>query len=157
MQRLCFNELQVGDCWESQARTITETDIVNFSCLTGDFDPMHVDHEFASQSPFGRPVAPGILGLAYLAGLSTNAPSVQTVTFLGIKDWKFQKPIVVGDTVHVVTRVVAMTASNRRRGRVTWQRELVNQAGEIVQSGTFETVVAAAVSKQTIPIRRAAA
>lgn len=156
MDRLHFEDLQVGDSWESQARTITETDIVNFACLTGDFDPLHVDHEAAAQTPFGRPIAHGLLGLAYLAGLSTHAPNVETVAFLGIKDWNFLKPILVGDTVHVMTRVAATGSSGRRRGRVTWHRELVNQAGEVVQSGTFETAVAAA-AKQTIRIQRTAA
>lgn len=150
MQRLHFDELQIGDSWESLARTITETDVVNFACLTGDFDPLHVDHESAANAPFGRPVAHGLLGLAYLAGLGTHAPNVHTVAFLGIKDWNFQKPIFVGDTVRAVTRVAAVTSNGRRSGRVTWHRELVNQAGEVVQSGTFETAVAIAVSQ---PIR----
>jgi len=157
MDRLHFEDLQVGDSWESQARTITETDIVNFACLTGDFDPLHVDHEAAAQTPFGRPVAHGLLGLAYLAGLSTQAPNVETVAFLGIKDWNFQKPILVGDTVHAITRVTATSSYGRRRGRVTWHRELVNQAGEVVQSGTFETAVAVSSSQKTIRIERAAA
>ncbi|MBP87325.1 MAG: dehydratase [Planctomycetaceae bacterium] len=156
MQQLHFDELHVGDCWESQARTVTETDVVNFACLSGDFGPLHVDHEFAAQTPFGRPVAHGLLGLAFLAGLSTNAPNVHTVTFLGIKDWSFHKPILIGDTVHAITRVIATTASNRRHGRVTWHRELVNQDGEAVQSGTFETVVATSAS-QASHIRRVAA
>ena len=156
MDRLHFEDLQVGDSWESQARTITETDIVNFACLTGDFDPLHVDQETAAKSPFGRPVAHGLLGLAYLAGLSTHAPNVETVAFLGIKDWKFQKPILVGDTVHAITRIVATSSYGRRRGRVIWHRELVNQSGEVVQSGTFETAVATSAA-QTIRIRRAVA
>ena len=155
MDRLHYGDLQVGDSWESQARTITETDIVNFACLTGDFDPLHVDHETAAQTPFGRPIAHGLLGLAYLAGLSTQAPNVETVAFLGIKDWNFQKPILVGDTVRAITRVTA-TSDGRRRGRVTWHRELVNQSGEVVQSGTFETAVANSPS-QSIRIRRDAA
>lgn len=145
MQRLHFEELQVGNSWKSHARTITETDVVNFACLTGDFDPLHVDHESAAKTPFGRPVAHGLLGLAYLAGLGTNAPNVHTVAFLGIEAWRFQKPIFVGDTIHVVTRVDAVAPFGRRSGRVTWHRELVNQDGEVVQSGTFETAVATEV------------
>ena len=147
MPRLCFEELQIGDRWKSQGRTITETDVVNFACLTGDFDPLHVDHEFAAQAPFGRPVAHGLLGLAYLAGLSTHAPNVHTLAFIGIKDWTFQKPIHVGDTVHAVTSVVAVMSSGQRSGRVTWSRELVNQTGEVVQRGTFETAVATSAGK----------
>lgn len=156
MQRLSFDDLQVGDHWKSQARTITETDVVNFACLTGDFDPLHVDHESAADAPFGRPVAHGLLGLSYLAGLGSHAPNVHTVAFLGISDWKFKGPVFVGDTIHAVTQVVALATFGRRTGRVTWQRELVNQEGEIVQCGTFETAVATAVS-QTIRLRQAAA
>ena len=156
MQRLNLDDLKIGDRWESQARTITETDVVNFACLTGDFDPLHVDRESAAHTPFGRPVAHGLLGLAYLAGLGSHAPNVNTVAFLGIKDWSFKGPVFVGDTIHAVTQVVAVAASGRRTGRVTWYRELVNQEGEIVQCGTFETAVATAVS-QTIRVRQAAA
>ena len=139
---LYFDELTVGDCWESRCRTITETDVVIFAGMTGDFDPLHVDHEFARQTPFGRPIAHGLLGLSLLAGLSSTAPAMQTKAFLGIGEWKFLRPLFIGDTVHVRTEVTDLNSKNRRQGRVTWRRQLVNQADEVIQEGAFETIVA---------------
>ncbi len=139
--RLFFDDLHVGDRWTSAARTITETDIVSFSCLTGDFDPLHVDHEFAAKTPFGRPIAHGLLGLSYLAGLSANAPGVHTEAFVAIRQWRFLRPILVGDTIHAVTVVSELEAKNPRRGTVIWTRQLVNQKNETVQEGKLETVV----------------
>jgi acyl dehydratase len=141
---LPYDELHVGDRWRSQARTITEADVVNFACITGDFDPLHVDHETAQQSPFGRPIAHGLLGLSFTAGLGLHSPWAATVAFIGLKDWRFIKPLFIGDTVHVVTEVLDMQPRGRRQGAVTWKRQLLNQDGEIVQEGTFETLVAMA-------------
>jgi len=150
-ESLNFEQLQVGDRWESLARTITETDVVQFAGLTGDYDPLHVDHEFARQSPFGKPIAHGLLGLSMLAGLSSNCPSVRTAAFLCIRDWEFVRPAFIGDTVHVITEVIELHRSGRRHGRVVWQRQLLNQSGEIVQCGVFETLVSAAKTAKRRP------
>ena len=138
---LYYEQLRPGNVWKSRGRTITDADVVNFAGLTGDFDPLHVDHEFASSTPFGRPIAHGLLGLSFLAGLSSNAPAVHTEAFVAIRNWEFKRPLYPGDTVHVETEVVRASESGRRRGRILWQRRLVNQDGEIVQIGSFETLV----------------
>jgi acyl dehydratase len=138
---LYFDELAVGDSWRSPGRTVTQTDIVNFACLTGDFNPLHVDHEFAKETTFGRPVAHGLLGMSLVAGLGTNSPWASTTAFLGIRDWRFRLPIYEGDTLHVVTELLEKTPKGRRNGVVVWRRQLVNQAGEVVQEGEFETLV----------------
>jgi acyl dehydratase len=138
---LFFHDVQVGDRFVSHARTITEADIVNFACLTGDFDPLHVDHEHAKQSLFGKPIAHGLLGLSWLAGLSIHNPWMRTVAFVSISEWKFLKPLYVGDTVHVVTEVTAKEQRGRKRGQVTWKRQLVNQRGEVTQEGVLDTLV----------------
>jgi len=141
---LHFEELTVGDRWTSLGRTITETDIVNFAGMTGDYDPLHVDHEFARQTPFGKPIAQGLLGLSLVAGLASQCPSVRTIAFLKIEKWEFLKPIYIGDTVHAETEVIGKNANGRRTGFVTWRRQLVNQTGAVVQSGIFQTLVAVA-------------
>lgn len=140
-QSLFFEDLQVGDRWRSRARTITETDVVNFAGMTGDYDPLHVDHEFVKQTPYGRPIAHGLLGLSFVAGLSSQAPAVNTLAFAAVRDWEFLAPIYIGDTVHVVTEVISKDNNGRRSGRVIWKRQLVNQHGGVVQSGVFETLV----------------
>jgi acyl dehydratase len=141
---LHFEDLVVGNCWKSLGRTVTETDIVNFAGITGDYSSLHVDHEFARQTPFGKPIAHGLLGLSLVAGLASQCPSVRTIAFLKIENWEFLKPIYVGDTVHAETEVIGKNANGRRTGYVTWRRRLVNQSGDVVQSGVFQTLVSAA-------------
>ena len=139
---LSFDDLAVGDEWESPRRTITETDVVNFAGVSGDFNPIHIDHEQARQSPFRKPIAHGLLGLAVASGLSSHAPNVDTLAFLAILEWKFLKPIVFGDTVRVITRVQAVEARARgRRGIVTWHKRIVNQNDATLQEGLTQTLV----------------
>ena len=141
-QPLCFDDLAVGDEWESPARTVTEADVVAFAGLSGDFNPIHVDHESARAGAFGRPVAHGLLGLAIASGLGSNSPRVATLAFLAIEGWSFARPIAFGDTVRVLTRVEAISPKARgRRAEVLWTRRLVNQTGEVVQEGRTRTLV----------------
>ncbi len=139
---LTFEELAPGDEWESPARTITEADVVAFAGLSGDFNPIHVDHESARAGAFGHPVAHGLLGLAVASGLSSQAPRVATLAFLAIEEWSFLKPIAFGDTIRVMTRVEAVAVKARgRRAEVRWRRRLVNQHGVTVQEGLTRTLV----------------
>jgi acyl dehydratase len=141
---LHYEDLEVGNQWLSQGRTVTEADVVNFAGMTGDYNPLHVDHEFASKTPFRRPIAHGLLGLSLVAGLSSYAPYVKTLAFLKIESWEFLKPIFIGDTVHVETEVIAASPRGRRAGHVCWERRLINQAREILQAGRLETLVSVA-------------
>jgi 3-hydroxybutyryl-CoA dehydratase len=144
-----FNDLVVGDEWESPRRTITETDVVLFAGLTGDYNPLHVDHEAAKEGPFGRPVAHGLLGMAISTGLISQAVQIDTLAFLGILEWKFVRPIHLGDTIHTIATVEALEPQARgRRGIVTWSRAVFNQAGEIVQEGKSRTLVRGRVTRK---------
>lgn len=139
---LTFDDLAVGDEWESPSRTVTEADVVAFAGLSGDFNPIHVDHHAASLGAFGRPVAHGLLGLAISSGLTSQTPRVATLAFLAILEWNFVRPIAFGDTIHVLTRVEAIEPKSRgRRAEVTWRRTLVNQDGATVQEGRSRTLV----------------
>lgn len=147
-ERLFFDEMEVGDRWESPSRTVTESDVTDFAGLTGDFDPLHMDPEYARNTPFGRPIAHGLLGLSFVAGLSSKSPAVHTVAFTGVRDWRFLQPIFFGDTVHVVTEVVEKSGKGRRRGTVLWRRKLLNDAGQLIQEGEFETIVQISPDRQ---------
>lgn len=138
---LHFDDVQVGDSWKSGARTVTETDIVMFAGLTGDYNPLHIDKEFAQETFYGQRIAHGLYGAALVAGLGSHAPLMQTEAFVQIRQWQFLRPLFIGDTVHVETEVVESRESGRRRGTIIWKRSLVNQDGEIVQSGLFESIV----------------
>jgi acyl dehydratase len=137
-----FVDLAVGDEWESPSRTVTEADVTAFAGLSGDFNPLHVDHEAARRGPFGKPVAHGLLGLAIVSGLASHSPLVQTLAFLEIKEWKFLRPILLGDTIQVISRVDGLVPRSRgRRGLVTWSRRLVDQQGRTLQEGLTQTLV----------------
>lgn len=140
-EQLYFEEVAVGDQWRSLGRTVTETDVVNFAGMTGDYDPLHVDHEYARHAPFGKPIAHGLLGLSFLAGLSSHAPCMKTAAFINIENWEFHQPIYIGDTVYAETEVTDKQLEGRRTGVVTWHRRLVNQSGDALQSGTLKTLV----------------
>jgi acyl dehydratase len=149
---LSFDDLVVGDEWESPRRTVTQADVVLFAGISGDFNPLHVDHHAAGQGPFGRPVAHGLLGLAIASGLITQAPRLETLAFLAILDWKFHHPIHLGDTIHGVSRVDALEPTgNGRRGVVTWYRRIYNHDDRLVQDGHTQTLVRARPKRNSRP------
>ena len=139
---LYFDDLEIGQQWESLGRTITETDIVNFAGLSGDFNPIHVDHEFAKSMPFRKPIAHGVLVFAVASGLGIHAPQTRTVALLRVTEWFFREPIFIGDTIRIRNAVLEKTLRGRgRRGEVTWQRAIVNQNGKTVQEGKIVTLI----------------
>jgi acyl dehydratase len=141
---LYFDDVEVGQEWVSQGRTLTEADIVNFAGLSGDFNPIHVDHEFAKGTPFRRPIAHGLLVMAMGSGLGLNSPPMRTLAFLGIREWQFKGPTFIGDTIRVVSKVLQKEPRGRgRRGIVTWQRRVINQEGTAIQEGIALTLVEA--------------
>lgn len=139
---LFYDELSVADRWVSDSRQVTEADVAQFADLTGDYDPLHIDEEFAKQTPFRQPIAHGLLGLSLVAGIGSESPNVETVAFLGIQEWNFRKPVYFDDVLHVVTTVQQLQPNGRRRGHVTWHRQLVNQDGVVVQEGVLLSLVA---------------
>ena len=137
--------MTVGRQWVTQRRTITEADVSTFAGLSGDFNPLHVDETFAAQGPFGRRVVHGLLVLSIATGLRQQSGVFYGVVraFAEVKSWRFLKPVFMGDTVMVVTTVVeARPTSKPGQGIVEQRVDVVNQDGEIVQSGIFVTMIA---------------
>jgi 3-hydroxybutyryl-CoA dehydratase len=139
---LYFDDVEVGQEWESSGRTVTEADVVNFAGVSGDFNPIHMDHEFAKTTPFRRPIAHGLLVFAIGSGLGVMCPPMRTVAFLQVREWNFKEPLFIGDTVKLRSRLIAKTLRGRgRRGEMMWHRAVVNQEGKVVQDGTLVTLV----------------
>jgi 3-hydroxybutyryl-CoA dehydratase len=139
---LFFDDVTVGQEWKSLGRTVTQADIVNFAGISGDFNPIHVDHEFARSTPFQQPIAHGLLTFSIASGLGLYNPAMRTLAFMSIREWNFRDPVRIGDTIHVLTKVLQIEARTRgRRGVITWQKQLLNQAGRIVQEGIVVTMV----------------
>src|SRR6476646_3319915 len=112
---LYFDDVQVGQEWESLGRTVTETDIVNFAGLSGDFNPIHMDHEFCKDTHFRQPIAHGLLVLAIGSGLGVTTPPMRTLAFLAIREWKFNEPVFISYTIRMKTQV--LEKEERARGK----------------------------------------
>lgn len=142
INHLFFDDVEVGQEWESLGRTLTEADIVNFAGLSGDFNPIHMDHEFARTTPFRRPIAHGLLVFSIGSGLSLYAPPMRTLAFLQIREWHFKGPTFVGDTIRTLSKVLEKQVRSRgRRGVITWRRQIVNQEAKVVEEGITVTMV----------------
>lgn len=138
-----YDDIRIGDKVISNGRTVTETDVVNFAGLSGDYNSLHVDAEYAKKSIIGERLAHGLLGLAFATGLFTRTEfnARMSPALLAFKEltWKFKRPIRIGDTVHVVVEVIHKKEPKPDRGDVVFKRSLINQKDEIVQEG--ETVL----------------
>jgi acyl dehydratase len=140
--RRSFEEIEVGEEYESPGRTVTETDIVLFAGLSGDYNILHTDAEFMKGSIFGERIAHGLLGLSIGSGLLGRAMRpYATVAFTGMR-WKFKGPIKIGDTIRVRAKVVAKKETSKPdRGVVTLARTILNQRDEVVQEGETDVMV----------------
>jgi acyl dehydratase len=154
---LYFDDVAVGQEWESLGRTVTQADIVNFAGLSGDFNPIHLDHEFAKTALFRQPIAHGLLVFSIASGLGINSPPMRTLALMSIQDWQFKGPVFIGDTIHVHTQVREKELRARgRRGVITWERQIVNQAGKVVQEGLSLTLVECRPAKDGEGVQTAA-
>ena len=139
--RRYFEDIEVGEEYESPGRTVTEADIVLFAGLSGDYNIVHTDAEFMKGSIFGERIAHGLLGLAIQSGLLSRAMTpYATVAFGGLR-WKFKAPIKIGDTIRVRARVVSKHETKPDRGTVVLDRVVLNQRDEVVQEGDTELII----------------
>jgi len=131
-----FDEWQVGDRVDhSITRTVTETDNLLISTLTHNPQPMHLDHELAAKSEFGRPLVNSVFTFGLMIGVSVNDTTLGTlVANLGYDKLVFPKPVFVGDTLRSESECVAVRESNSRpnAGIVTWAHRSFNQRDELV-------------------------
>jgi acyl dehydratase len=140
--RRYFDEIEIGEEYESPGRTVTEADIVLFAGLSGDYNILHTDAEFMKTSIFGERIAHGLLILSMQSGLLTRGMDrpYATIAFGGLR-WKFKAPIKIGDTIHVRARVTAKKETEPDRGVITLERTILNQRGDVVQQGETDLVV----------------
>ncbi|MBM3725341.1 MAG: dehydratase [Acidobacteria bacterium] len=129
-----FEDFTAGSVEESGGRTITEADIVHFAGLSGDFVPLHMDEEYARQSPFGRRIAHGALIFSISTGLMTQSSDIHrtVLAFYGVNRLRFRKPVFIGDTIRVRKTVLGVEQRHQDRGLVTFETQVLNQAGEAV-------------------------
>ncbi len=139
-----FEEFEIGAKFESPGRTITESDVVAFAGVSGDYTSLHTDAEFARGTPHGRRIAHGLLGVAVASGLAARVGIFEgTILALKSQSIHYLSPIYFNDTVHLILTVVEKKKRNERspRGLVTLQVDLTNQDGKIVTSGNWECMM----------------
>jgi len=131
-----FDEWQVGDVIaHSVTRTVTETDNVLISALTHNPQPLHLDHEIAAASEFGRPLVNSIYTFGLMVGVSVADTTLGTlVANLGYDKLVFPNPVFAGDTLRSETECLAVRESKSRpnAGIVTWAHRSFNQRDELV-------------------------
>ena len=140
-----FDEWQVGDrIAHSVTRTVTETDNVLISALTHNPQPMHLDHEVAAASEFGKPIVNSVYTFGLMIGVSVADTTLGTlIANLGYDKLVFPKPVFAGDTLRSESECIAVRESNSRpnAGIVTWAHRSFNQRDELVCECTRTALV----------------
>ncbi|MBP0624376.1 MaoC/PaaZ C-terminal domain-containing protein [Cupriavidus consociatus] len=131
-----FEDFEVGQEFISPARTITLTDIVNFACLSGDFNEVHTNFEYCKTTSFGEPIAHGPLVYAVMAGLQ-YASGINDGTLIALlqnDQWRMLVPVKHGDTIRARVRVLEKKETSKPdRGVVIVRREVIKQDGTVAQ------------------------
>ncbi len=131
---LYLEEFEIGKAYLSPARTVTEADVVNFAGLSGDYNPLHTDEEYARANNFGTRIAHGALGFAISTGLS-NQMGIYEGTVIAFMECtvKYTAPLRIGDTIHVsVVPTETRHSSKPGKGILKQSLQLVNQEGSVV-------------------------
>lgn len=143
-----FEDIALEQRMVTRGRTITETDLVSFAGLTGDYNPMHTDAEYMKGSAFGQRIAHGMLTLSYAVGQSYQLGFMErTILAFRSLEMKFSLPVFIGDTLHVELAVREKKEARRMGGGwVTLDVKIVNQDGKTVQSGEWVVLMASKVN-----------
>lgn len=125
-----FDELEIGDKTVSErGRTITETDVVFFCYLTGNWLELHSNAEYAKETPFGERLVQGSLTFSIAAGLQMVRPGL-VIAFYGLDKMRFTAPVKIGDTLRAEAEVVDKEVKGDDRGVVTIKQVIKNQRDE---------------------------
>lgn len=139
-----FEEFQVGQKFPVQGRTITETDVVLFSTMTGAYNPLFLNEEYARGTVFKGRVVPGMLTLAmgppmfYQRGILA-----QLVALVGVDGVRFPAPVRIGDTLNMVVEVAEKRPGETGRGLVVFRGTMTNQRGETVMAARWSFFIRA--------------
>jgi acyl dehydratase len=133
-----FDEIEVGEPFASNGRTVTESDVVAFAGLSGDFHPQHLDAVWAEGSLFGERIAHGMLVLSFALGLVPFEPD-RVMALRQVKA-KFKAPVRLGDTIHAEGSVEAVRPLDAGSGLVDTAWRVVNQDGAAVALASVQVV-----------------
>lgn len=139
-----LEDFAVGQVFESGGRTITEADLTFFSMLSGDWNPLHANAEFAKSTRFGQRVVHGVLGIAVSTGMLHELGIFHdsVIAMLGFRNWNFLAPLLVNDTIYLKLTITALEAGKSgNSGKLGRRFQLINQKGEVAQEGESDVLV----------------
>jgi acyl dehydratase len=140
--KLYFEDVEIGDGMETPGQTVSEADVIRYAGLTGEWDERFTDAMAVRTRENGTRVVPELLALCVSSGLGWRGSRLPlaVTAFMGF-DWQFLKPLRIGDTIWSRSRTLAKR-SLKDGGVVVEGREILNQRGEVVQSGKLTLLVA---------------
>ncbi len=138
-----FEEFNPGDKFISGSRVINEDDIEVFSELSGDYNRIHTDREYAKEFLYGERIAHGLLSLAMVSGLASRLGFTKdTIISFREINWKFRQPVKIGDSIEgsfIVDKKRDLAGSDG--GIVNFRVRVTNQKNELVQSGRWSLII----------------
>lgn len=144
MSTLFYEDVVVGQHYMSPGRTVTEADLTIFNMLSGDWNPIHSDAEYARTTPFGQRLVAGVFGLALTMGAFNRWGIFEesALALLNLREWNFRDPIFIGDTIRVTMEFTGKRlTSDAKRGIVERRVTLVNQHDKLVQEGCTDMLI----------------
>ena len=136
-----YGEFKVGEIDKGPAITITESHITTFTAISGDYNPLHTDEEFAKKTPFGTRIAHGLLSLSITSGYIGRLLAGTAIAFLGAK-YRFTAPVKIGDTIHLESEVLEKKDKEKYNGgKVTVKMMIKNQRDEVCVEGEAAVLV----------------
>lgn len=131
---LYFEQFKVGDTFVCQERTVTETDVVNFAGISGDYNPLHTSQEYSKTTPFGERIAHGVLVLAIATGQINQLGLFEGTTLALLQQTvKYTGAVRFGDTIHLEFKIADKKETSKHdRGILTLENRVLNQRGEQV-------------------------
>ena len=142
---LSYADLQVGNTFRGPGRTLTETDLVTFCMITGDWHAIHADAEFAKGTRIGQRMFHGTFGIALAVSMSAHLLVLRNpvIAALGIREWSFKAPLFINDTVHVELAITEKkVTSDGRRAVLGRKLRLYKHDGALAQEGLADLMVA---------------
>lgn len=138
-----FEEFDIGEEFITPSRTVTEADIVNFAGISGDYNPLHTDEEYAKKTIHQGRIAHGGLITSIATGLLARLGLWESTSVANLGyEWKFHKAVKVGDTITVKLRIIEKKETKRKEtGIIQREINILNQRGEVVVSGKSDLMV----------------
>ncbi len=140
MIRQEYGALAIGQRSVSAGRTLTETDVVNFCMLTGNWLELHANAEFAKDTLYGQRLVQGSL-IFSIGNALLPFDSGVVEAFYGVERLRFLKPSFIGDTIHSTAEITALRERGARHGVATLDLQVHNQRAETVMRCDFSLLI----------------